>query len=451
MNRSTVIAIVAGGVALAFAGRYIGRSNQDPPTKPAGSASATSSVVTPVPVPPGSGKATVVVFDDGNPVRNLVVFFSDESGSLLASSSTGKDGSASGPMPPRGMITVAKTTSPRHLYTVTGVMPGDRVVVGEEEDEGGAAHVACRTAITIPSAYPKAARHVVSVGVNDSEVGDPTSPVVVAALKRFVVDGKVRAIARALDAEGKVLAFSQTFVEGCTSTDAGAIKVKLPEWSTDLRTFSIDASGTEKGTLEAKLTLIPAGSDGFAFTTREAPIGAATKLELIAPRPLGTRGRTKLEVKYEDGPDRASLDERRENIPEQTKVTLSERLLPRVREATIDGQATPRPGVRWKSTAPLSSADAIVARLAWPESREAIWTIVAPPDSPPRLVVPALPEELASWRPGSHTIAPAVGAIETSFWNGYADVKKHGLESIEDPPKGDPIVIRTSVTGQLDF
>jgi hypothetical protein len=155
-------------------------------------------------------------------------------------------------------------------------------------------------------------------------------------------------------------------------------------------------------------------------------------------------------VKYEDGHDHAELEELRDELPENTKVVLADRLLPRVRDAIVDGQGTPRPSIRWSATRSLASADAIVARLVWPASREHVWTIVAPPDAPARLVVPALPDDLAKWRPDARPITPAVGVVETSFWDGYADVKKKGLESLEAPPAG-AVTIRSSVTGELEL
>jgi hypothetical protein len=397
-----------------------------------------------------SGTASVIAFDDGKPLHDRTVVFSNVAGSILATTKTGKDGSASGPMVPGGMITVAHGTSVNHLVTVTSVVPGDRILIGEEEDEGGVGQVMCRLAITVPGAHPKAARLVVTAGVNDAEVGDPSKPVTVAVMKRFVVDGKVRALARALDAKGGVVAFSQAFAEGCATADAGTIATRLPAWSTDLRTFVIQPKGGEQGTIEGALVLVPTGSDGVSLGRHESLLGADTKLEFSAPRPLGTRAHLKLTVKFEDGRDRASLEERYTDLAEHTTLDLGARLLPRIRDAIVDGQGGPRPNIRWTATGPLASADAIVVRFAWPITAEHVWTVLAPPDVPPRIVVPELPEELATWRPDSRSIVPSVGAIDASFWGGYADVKKKGLASIEDPPEGD-VVIRSSMTGSLEF
>lgn len=446
MNRHTVVAILVVGAALAFVGRFIGRPTEP---RPAPSAAAPSSPRAALP----SGTATVIVYDDGNPAPGRWVVFSDESGALLSTTKTAKDGSASGPMTARGMITVASSTSTGRLLTMTAVLPGDRVIVGEREDEGGAGNAICRVALTVPSAFPKAARHVVSVGVNDTAVTDATTPVTLAVMKRLVVDGKVRAVARALDESGRPLAYSHAFIDGCVQGEggAGSVSARLPTWSTDFRTFTIETSGGEHGTIEGSITLVPPGADAFALGMREAPLGGDAKLELLAPRPLGTRGKTKIEVKYEDGHDHAEIEEARDSLPETTKVALAERLLPRIRDAIIDGQGTPRPSVRWSATQSLASADAIVARLAWPASREHVWTIVAPPDSPSRLVVPALPDELATWRPDARPITPAVGAVEASFWNGYSDVKTTGLDALESPPAAAVVTIRSSATGELEL
>jgi hypothetical protein len=446
MNRRTVVTIVALGAALALVGRFIGRPS-DPRPAPSGTPSSDRASRP-------SGTATVVVYDDGNPAPNRPVVFSDESGAVLASTKTARDGSASGPMTARGMITAANSTSTGHLVTITGVAPGERIVVGEQADEGGAGAMVCTAALSIATLFPKAARHVVSVGVNDAPLAGAKTPVALAVLERFIVDGKFRALARALDESGRPLAYAHVLVEGCARADggpAGTVTATMPAWSTDFRTFTVVASGGDHGTLEGSIVLVPPGADGFALGQREAPLAGEAKLEFLAPRPLGTRAKTKLEVTYEDGRDHAAIEERRADLAEQTTVVLGDRLLPRIRDAIVDGQGTPRPSVRWTSARSLASADAIVARLAWPLSREHVWTILAPPDSVARRVVPALPDELAGWRPDKRPISVAVGAVETSFWSGYPDVKKQGLASLEDPPAADVVTIRSSATGELDL
>lgn len=450
MNRRTIVAILIGGAALAFVGRYIGRSN--PPVQTPGPGPSSSASAGPRPPLP-TGTATVVVFDDGNPAADRAVIFSDASGGVLSSTKTAKDGSASGPMTPHGMVTVANTANDGHLMTVMSVEPGERIVIGEQEDEGAATERVCSAAISIPSLYPNATKYGISVGVNEVPPAGPNAPVALAVLKRFVVDGKVRAVAFARDDSGRLLAYAHTLLEGCTRTDAGPGKITatLPAWSTDFRKLTIEASSAEHGTVEASIKLVPPGADAFALGTREAPLAGGAKLELLAPRPLGTRGKMKIEVSFEDGRDHAEIEEERADIPEKTNIALDDRMLPRIRDAIVDGQGSPRPSVRWSATRSLASADVIVARFAWPTTREHVWTIVAPPDSPPRLVVPALPDAMAEWRPDKRPITVGVGVVETSFWNGYADVKKKGLESMEAPPAADVVTVRSSTTGDLEL
>jgi hypothetical protein len=448
MNRRTVIGILVFGAALAFVGRYIGRkADPNAPTTPSASASGGARPALP------SGTATVIVFDDGTPASDRAVIFSDASGTVLANTKTAKDGSASGPMTARGMVTVANSASDGHLMTVMAVEPGERIVIGEQEDEGGATERVCSAALSIPSLHPNATHYAVSVGVNEVAAAGPGTPVALAVLKRFIVDGKVRALAFARDDSGRTLAYAHVLLDGCARTDAGAGKITatLPAWSTDFRKLTIEASGGDHGTIEASIKLVPPGADAFSLGTREAPHAGETKLEFLAPRPLGTRAKTKVEVTYEDGHDHAEIEEQRAELPETTKIALDEKLLPRIRDAIVDGQGTPRPSVRWSATRSVASADAIVARFGWPATREHVWTIVAPPDSPARLVVPALPDAMAEWRPDSRPITVAVGVVETSFWNGYGDVKRKGLASIEAPPPADVVTIRSSATGELDF
>lgn len=434
------IAIVLGiGAAAALAGRALVR----PPAAP-------SSASTPA-TPPT--RASISVYDDGKPLADHWVVFHDEAGGILASVRTGRDGRASGPIAPGGMITVAHGSSVKHLVTVTGVSPDDRIVVGEEEDEGGPGKTVCTALVSMRERHPRAARYTIALGVNRTDVVDPEKGQRASVLQRFLVGGRFRVLAEAWDERGEPIAYAHAWFSGCG--DGGTVEAKLPAWSLDQRTFSVDVTGggaEEGATIAGELALVPEGADAFVRNRREAPLGDRATLRFTAPRPLGASAKLSLTLSYPGaaGPaERAVLDEKRKDMPEAVAIDLRARMLPRVSDPVVDGAGTPRPAVRFRvrGDAAAAKADALVVRLAWPKTREHVWTIVAPPDAPPRIAVPALPDELASWRPGTDPIAAAAALVDASFLEGYADVKRKGLEALEDPEEDGDTVVRWSIAG----
>lgn len=435
MRSRTIAIVLAAGAAVALLGRSVMR----PPT-PA------PSVHVPAAVDAGA-PATIHVYDDGNPADDRWVVFHDAAGNVLSSMKTNKEGVASGA---GSMITVAYGTSIKHIVTIVGVEPNDNLVVGEEEDEGGPETTVCTAQLLLPSKHPKAARHVVSLGVGTTEA-EPSKPLAMPVLKRYLAGGKFAAFAEATDAAGEPVAFSHGWFSGCESNDGGmkdTALARLPAWSTTYRSFEVDAtSRTASGTLTADLAILGAGGDRFERGRRSAALGEHTTLKFPVPGPLGSRAAYKLVVAQDGG--RSVIEQERTSMPEKLSIDLDKELLPRVTDVALDGTA-PRPSVRWRVTGP-SQADAVVVRLTWPATGEHIWTFVLPPNAPGRIAVPALPNELAQWRPDQRPIKPAVAILDASFFAGFADVKRKGLEGLEDPPEAETTVLRYSSFGDLDF
>lgn len=398
------------------------------------------------------GRATVIVYDDGHPAQGRWVVFHDASGAIAATTRTGEGGEAAGPVGSAGsMITVAYGESIRHAITVGGVNAGDRVVVGEEEDDERLATTVCTAAVALPSAHPKAAAHTLTLGVGATPMRDPTQPVAMGVLERFVEDGGFFALAEALDAEGEAVAFAHARFDGCR-TDAGRVDARLPAWSEDFRRFEIELTGAEAPlTVEGRFWLAGAGSDRLERGHREATASQAVTLRFAAPAPLGAKAGFRVAVNPAKGCERAVLEQRRAVMPQKLRVPLNELLLPPVLGVTVEPSGVGGPVVKWQVGSGAGAPDAVVLRAEWPQTREHVWTFVLPPDGGDRLTLPALPEELAEWRPDARFMSVAVARIEASFVNGFAEVKAKGLGEFADPEDVEESVLRYSVCGELDF
>jgi hypothetical protein len=411
----------------------------------------------PAPAPLGDGKmgaggrATVTVYDEGRPVGGRWVVFHDAAGTVTSMTKSSAEGRASGPVTRGSMITVADPSSVHRLLTVQDIEPDDALTVGEMEDEEGQAITACTARVAIPNAHPLAIRHVVSLGVGATEVPDPKKPLPMPVLRRFIVDGRFTVLAEALDAQGKAVAFSHARPERCG--DGGSVDVRLPAWSTDFRPFSIVVSGGAEGTssIAAELSVIN-GEDRFARGRQEMALKEGTTFRFETPRPLGSNVTYKLAVTHGGSVDRSVLVERSDAMPDRSDVDLRGRLLPRVQSATLEQGSTPaRPAARWSVSGSGPKADGTVVRFWWPSTREHAWTIVASPDAGARVVAPALPDELAAFRPDGRGIAVAAAIVEASFLDGYRDMKRNGLALLADPPHAPVMTVRYSAFGDLDF
>jgi hypothetical protein len=399
------------------------------------------------------GRAVVSVYDDGRPLADRWVVFQDSEGNVISSVKSGADGKASADVFAGSMVTVAYGTSVQHLITVLAVKPGDEIVIGEREDEGGAGNTVAPAKVLLPGSYPSAARYAVSLGVGTTEVADVTKALSMPILHRFVVDErKFRVLGTALSASGEDLAFA--FDWGTLGpTDGGDAEVRLPSWSTDWREQSIVLSNPPAGLTKAvgEFAIIVGEHARFERGRREAPVTGETSLRFSVPRPLGADAMYRLELSYGSSGDRVVHTRRAKSLPTDVRLDLRAVLLPRISAARVE---TPRPGrpvVRWTVGGDAARADATIVQLAWPETREHVWTLVGPPAQQPRLEVPELPEVLREWRPDARPIQVAVGLFDASSYAGYDDVRQKGIQLFLESPEDDEAVVRTSTTGALVF
>jgi hypothetical protein len=169
-------------------------------------------------------------------------------------------------------------------------------------------------------------------------------------------------------------------------------------------------------------------------------------LRFLVPAPLGNDVSFRVTVAHPD--DRVVLAERRTEMPSEIDLDVSS--FPRVEHATVQANGA-RPSIAWTTKETSVRPDVVVAKVTWPETKQSEWTVLLRPEAPPRFVLPALPEDLGTFRPAGVRFAAAVALLEASFYEGYRDVRNKGLGLLEDPPEAPVTSIRYAVAGDLDF
>lgn len=436
-TRSPVRWVALGALAVAVAAAVL--MTRAPPAPVVTDAGLDAAIAT---------RASVALFDDGAPMAGRIVVFQAADGHVLATTRSGADGKATGPMPSHGMITVAYGSSLQRLVTVTGVEPGDEVLVGEDEnDEASAGDTSAIAKVALPGAYPTAARYGVELGVGENSVLDAGAPLRLPVMRRYLDhERRFQVLGLAYDADGGTLAYAHGET---TAAEAGDTEVKLQAWKTDWRSQRVRILHP-LGFGNVKVDFAVHVGEARFDHRESAPLHHPdTNLSLDVPRPLGANATYRIEAQGEgNARDRLILVRRDEKMPELVLLDLAEG--PRVSMATtVEGTEPGRPVLKWKRDGDASSADALVLQLAWPETKEHVWTVLAPP-TVESFAFPALPDELAGWRPGAGPKRPAVALVEVSELAGYADVKKKWIQMLGELPEENGS-LRMSLTGDIDF
>lgn len=463
-RRRLLLPAVAVAAAIGLAWLALRPKEPTPTPTPAPSASASS---TPPSMPTGSpsdasfpGRATVLVFDEGQPLVDRWVVFHDPDGSVTSTAKSDAAGKATAGVNPGSMITVAYGTSIRRLVTVAGVMPGDEVLVGEkEDDEHGAGNAVVSAKVKLPGARAGASRYGVGLGVGTTIVTDPATPVPMPVLKRFVSKEKNEFPVLALAYEAKdggasePVAFS--FLSAKLGTmDASAMDVVLPPWRADFREHRVVVTSVPMGTTSVEALLaIASGEDRFDVARRNSEVAPSTPttLRFAVPRPLGETAIVRVELGFGASASKIVFAQRVKKMPADLSLDLQKVALASVVDPKVlRGRAPARPRIGFTKR-DGAAPTAVIMQLAWPETREHVWTIVAPPSTASGFEAPALPAVLADWAPDGRTLAAQVGLVKATEYAGYDDVRKKGIHVFAELPEDDEETVITSITGDLIF
>ena len=369
--------------------------------------------------------ASIRVFDEGTGVEGRIAIFQDRNGEIRKQVRTGSDGIATSSIRPGDMVTLANVGAPKFdLTTYVDLQPSDVGIVGETETEDKPKFWADLVRVSLPEPPPGAMRGHVGAGL-------ALTPQEGAATAVRLIEGDNGAsyvVGVATDASGAPVAFTTL------ETSSGTKAVALPAWRTDwhrvdVRLPNLAPSAVTKVSVEAI-------SGDARFPALAAPGPAIT---MLIPSGIGRAMDTQIVI--DDGGARRSW---RRVSALANEVTLDAAdLLPPVTQVAITRGV--RPTVTW-STRSVDAAAVVVIRLSWGEGDAHRWTVIAPA-AIRSFQFPALPDELALWRPGVE-VRVGVGLLQSSELAGYHAVMRHGIEELDVE---DGATLRTSTYGDLEL
>jgi hypothetical protein len=381
------------------------------------------------------------------------VFYQDETGAAVAQCSTLSNGTAVHHMGRNGFLSVADPST-NDLLTITGVQPLDLVEAPLPAVQGVVATIAT---VNLP-VFPGASVYRVMAGCSSqlSETGASISVGVSAACLN--TDGSYNVIGEALDGNGELLAY--TLQNGVTPSSDST--VTMPAWKapnlhpnlspgslTDVNRVSLAVSLASSGVdyAESVGSIDRAGGSGtFSFYSDSGPGAPAFDMLTHEEAAVFNTNSSALRASSSRtvrGPLITSLD-----------VTLSEVLLPRLDDATIDFTSE-GPVVSWISSGALTSVDGGIVGLWWIASDGAShrWSIVFPPGS--SVAAPPSPGgSLASmfWPLDdvrSDVVIAGLRLDEASFLPSYDAYRQRPLDAVTHVPSTAFSLRSTSLT--VDF
>jgi hypothetical protein len=358
----------------------------------------------------------------GVAVAGVSVVFHGSDGRVIAYELTDETGVASAVVSTGSMITVAYVDNGENtLRTVAGVEPGDTIHFTVGYVPVSQAPVGTVTA-TVPSPAPEGT-----------------------AAYRF--DPRCGGAQSVPASTGS---FSRAINESCLDDD-GTIDVVIAAGTTSGSTYyAVDedllvvAGETTDATfggwvaasvVDVQITDLPAGQQlnwsmsyahdswdrdflGLSFDPFIDGYDASSTWHLPGDFLDTVRHRIDLRV---DDTRRTTADQRFAGVPTSPATfAAADLFLPRMASFTVSATDTVRPEIRWTAESPITNdvADAAEASVYWTGGS---WTILHPVDASQPIVLPVLPDDLASYRPPTDLSvhAGSVNLTEADFLDGY--------------------------------
>lgn len=373
----------------------------------------------------------------GAPVPGAPVVIGAPDGSVVAVLTTDANGEARGHAPPGGSVTVfepLETTDDDAIqrYTILGVQPGDRLLVGTGPVQDRAV---ARMYVQLPGSLDAATLYRVESGCGGSLIEDPTPVVELTITGACVGKGGTIAV-RALAVAPTGEAIAHTAARAVTIEPSGIAAVELDPWSTQWAPF------------EVHLVEPPATAAAYGVEVAHVVNGVAFPGDArIQPHATGQPGtasfdlipeladelRVGVVVVYAAGAADISAGYYVERVSARgaergVTISLAERLLPPIDRLELSSTDPARPEVSWRAHAGLAATDGALVRISWSEPTAAArheWWILAPPDAATPIRVPALPDELAAYRPraGAEFQSPMLAFVEADDIADYAALR----------------------------
>jgi hypothetical protein len=395
--------------------------------------------------------ATVVVYDEGLPFAGRKVVFHDASGDILSVRETGPDGRAVGDVTNGGMVTVAMGGSKYDLVTVLDVREGDELVFGEKSRDEEPRVVGALSA-KLPGLHAAARSYNLTVGVGATKVTAADDPSAFQILESYLdADRRFTVLAEAMNGEEAPVAYSVAKVPLPEKGEGSA--VRLPPWRTDWQTVEVEVLHPPPSATSLEVELTVPSSPGRLLRRHQRAVldaGSSPRLRFEVPPGIGEARVVAVDVAYPSppgAPPSASTWTRRSRDAGTVVTCDLTNLLPRVSSAHLQSTSdVARPLVAWSVDGAVEGADLAMAVVEWPETAAHRWTVVAPP-AQRSWHMPALPSELADWRPAAGGQKVSVALVDASYFANYDDVRRRGIEALEQMPDA-PFSLQMSASGK---
>lgn len=402
---------------------------------------------------PRIGPVTVTV-TAGAPVAGAPVLFHRPDGSVHALAATDEHGQATAVVADGALVTVgvmsAGTTDRWVLTTITGVTPGDELVLA---DAPGVATTGAAD-VTFSSAVQGASSYRVDAACTSAFADDGYVESLSMTLAGCGASLDAVAIARAPG--GALLAYATAVDAPITGTaPAQAASVALGAWRTDFGTLAVEVTNAPAGSQFLVASLVPRRG-GRLFSTSTSGDGSAlaagesAALALTYPKDFATSARLEALVQYGssgvvDGGAAVVLPATA--LGDLVALDLTTSLPPRLSGAALtetDGKLV----ASWQQAAPDAGLDATVLTTWWAaENGDHAWRIVVPPGKT-SLTLPALPPALSDYAPKA-AAAPAelqVVAYDDADTRGYGAFKATRLGLLSELPSNADLALRRTST-----
>lgn len=404
-----------------------------------------------------AGTATITVqAGAANPIGGVDVVWFDSAGAVLDHEATNITGKASHEILPGSAVTLAIMAGPtRFTVTYLDIKPGDDLVW---DFGGGGGGAVSDLEIDLPGTFAGATRYEINWGCGSANTNNPNTTITGNAIQASCLgsDNNIDGVAVAYQGDTPV---AYDHVTGVAVSSGGTT------------TMTFDAWQTATDPLDVTLTNLPADVMGAGLDTNIRIDG------LDFPGPSGggavSNGSVTINTGYYQGfPSdpvqyTAFLGRGTVQNPEGISIVLAQRtgkpaavthdlsnLLPTVTNVAA-ATASDQLELSWTASGSLASADGILLLTSWTDSATNYTSyVMAPPGSSSPLLVPKLPEDLASFRPTGTAVfqTPTFIVTEADFVNGYDEYRPDGWRIFGDAngwfPAGDGF-IRAHLGGQL--
>jgi hypothetical protein len=373
--------------------------------------------------PPDS--ATVVVTKDGAADPGVTVVFQSNAGAVVTTAMTGADGKATSTVTAGDMITVAFVAAGgRHLFTYTGVKPGDVLEVVEPTSRS--------VQITINGNNPGSPVAIAAGNFDCStNAASSASPVFVNLLPECITGPVFPVIGNVQFGLNSYFSFKKDVTPAASGTTT---VTGMSSWTIG-SPYTLNVTNAPSITgAQATLGQI-ANNQSFTSapnTTLTLVGGAGTASFVVATGYADAYQGDVQFVNFPSGYQQVQSFSKRFAAGTTQTIDLAAGVLPAILSSATDATVPARPVLMWLTEAALTGTDSGVVTLTFgqPTAGGGLdyvdWSFVVPPGTV-SVTAPALPASLAAFTPSaaSSTNVPTVAFFESDLIPSYDFVRTH--------------------------